>query len=127
MFTLSKLLYAGKETGWRLFKPRHMEPVLITFPTSFMAFKEQVHSLGYIKQPEHDLVKWGSPTVKAANHRLPLPGDHIPFPPNVKSGGCPSLATLVQLSQGSDLEIRNSNLERLMKVRNTCHDDYYDS
>jgi hypothetical protein len=92
-----------------------------------MAFKEQVHSLGYIKQPRHDLVKWGSPTVKAANHRLPLPGDHIPFPTNVKSGGCPSLATLVQLSKGSDLEIRNSNLERLIKVRNTCHDDYYDS
>ena len=128
MFTLSKLLYAGKETRWRQFQPRDMEPVLITFPTSFMMFKDHVNSLGYIKKPEYDLVKWGSPTGKAVNHRLPLPGDHVPpLPPSDKSGEGPSLAALLQWAKRTDFSSRKSNLEQRIKVRNTCHYDYSDS
>ena len=87
-----------------------------------MAFKEQVIFLGYIARQQPDLVKWGSPTVKAANHGLPLPGDYVPpLPPKDKSRGGPSLEALLQWSKVTDFGSRNSNLEYRIKVRNTYH------
>ncbi len=82
-----------------------------------MEFKEQVHFLGYIAQPQPDLVKWGSPTVKAANNGLPLPGDFVPpLPRKDKSRGGPSLEALLEWSKQTDFGSRNSNLDYLTRL-----------